>query len=302
VNILDLLDSKGIAVKTHSSTEISIQCPNAANHEGGIDENPSFNINIETLQANCFSCSFKLGEVGLTKWLMGEDLDEGQLQCLQLKGRLKRIESESRFELPFSTDEHIVVPPLIPFEEDYRGIRGETFKWLDVKKCEVGRYSNRLVAQIWMSGKLRGLDARSLGDEKPKYLRNAGAKAKEWLSFYDLITEMRPKVVLLVEGLFNSIAGLDRGEATTAYFGVNNWSNYKLLKILEIGSVSEICVFPDFDKAGLEAASRIATDLLPWIKVTHPDISLMKPGDDLEVLSRKIFEETIKNRREVRIK
>jgi len=288
MDVIALLEAKGIDYIDAGADEIAIVCPNAHNHEGGYDENPSFRINVKKLVAHCFACGFKMAETGMTRWLMGDDLDEFQMGAMKVKGLLKRLQEHDEDTIVLDTDDRFtMVPPSVPFVEDYRGISADTYKLLDARHCTVGRYADRIFFKIWQHNRLLGIDARALKpDMKPKYLRPSGCNAKEWLFPFDTVKEGRHKSVCLGEGLFHGINGQDKGVPILAFFGANNWSEHKLLLLLELG-LDEVIFFGDNDKAGIKARTDICTNISPWITTYYIPEDTLPEGKDAGDLTKE---------------
>lgn len=298
MDVIALLETKGIDFIDKGQDEIAITCPNAVNHQGGVDSNPSCNINIKKLKLHCLSCGFKLGEVGLSKWLMGDDLDEFQTAALSIKGKLRRMEeadAEDSFVLD-TDDEFTLVPPSTPFREDYRGISTRTYELLDARKCSVGRYADRIFFKIWQHNRLLGIDARALkADMQPKYLRPKGVDAKKWLFPFDYWSEKRAKHVALGEGLFHGINGVDKEAPLLTFFGSNNWSEHKLLLLLEMG-LKDVTFFGDNDKAGIKARNTICAEIAPWIETYYIPEDLLPEGKDAGDLTKEEMEYCLENK------
>lgn len=301
MDILALLDDKGVQYTTKSGDEISIVCPNQSAHKGGSDDNPSFFINLQKHKGHCFVCDFKLNEVGMHKWLLGEDLDEFSISGLRIRAALKRLH-EAEEELLPPDEEEFFWPHGETWDVDgYRGISLTTYHELGAIRVTRGRYQNRICFPVRVKGKLIGIDARALGDEVPKYLRNKNSTCKtNWLFPYDVVVRQQPKLLLIGEGLFHAVNGYDKGFPTLCYFGVKNWSLNKIFMCLATGA-EEVCYFPDPDKAGFEAAVRITASLSGLFNVSVADTSNLPDGKDLGDLTREQITEAVDNRKRVKI-
>lgn len=297
MDILALLEVKEIDYADAGTNEIAIICPNAVNHQGAADNTPSFRINVKDLKAHCFSCNYSMREEGLTKWLMGEDMDEFQMGALKIKGMLKRIEeSEDDSFILDADEEFLMVPPSLPWRKEYRGISAETYELLDARHCTVGRYADRIFFKIWQHNRLLGIDARALSPTtQPKYLRPKGVDAKKWLFPFDYWKEKRVKSVALGEGLFHGINGVDKSLELLTFFGSNNWSEHKLLLLLEMG-LDYVTFFPDNDKAGLKARDTICPQIAPWITTYYVPEEFIPEGKDAGDMSREELELCMENK------
>lgn len=299
MDILGLLDSQGISYEHKGQGEVAISCPNAFAHSGGIDKTPSFFINIEKMVAHCWVCGYKMGEVGLTKWLMGEDLDEFQIKAIGIKSKLKQLKS-AEDEL-YEVDKVFFEPPGVPFNRDYRGISAETYKKLGAIECTRGRYEGRICFPIVQEGKTLGYDCRTLVGDKIKYLRPKGCNASEWLYSLDLMREYKVKRVILTEGIFGMINYFDKVQIpeAAAFFGTKNWSTYKLQLLIGL-DVDSVIVFPDNDEPGWNAAIEIYKQIEPWLPVRIANVEKLEEGKDLGDLTRDEILDVLKDLRRLR--
>lgn len=290
MDIVALLEAKGIRVEFKGGDEISIICPNQSQHQDGTDSIASFNINTKKLKSHCLACGFKLGEVGLTKWLLGEDLDEQQMRILKLRSNMKRQHSNPEIFL-IEPEIDVMFPAGEPWVEPYRGISAETYQKVGAIKCTRGRYQNRLVVEVRMNGKLVGLDARALGDEQPKYLRPKGLKATDWLFPFDLCLEIirdrKADYCIIAEGIFHSLNAVDKSFPACCYFGSHNFSQSNVLQLLDLG-VSEIIIFPDNDRAGQKATDEIAELLKDLFTVSVADVSNLQVDTEASLAKGKL--------------
>lgn len=287
MDVIAILEGKGIDYVVKGSGEISIHCPNAINHQDGSDSIESFNINVDRIESHCFACGLSMNTAKLTKWLLGEDLDEQEYKCLELRGKLNKLHNTVSVAVSVPTKSNFVLPPGEPWTEDYRGIKAETYKKLLMYKCTRGKYENRIVAPIMINNKLVGFDARALAnDMKPKYHRPPGVNCKEWLYPFDLAREYKIKRVVACEGLFHGINYFDKIGIPEAQviFGVNNWSQHKLLLLLGLG-IEEFIYFADRDSAGEKAIEEICSQVCGWIPTYVADTSHLKL-DPLATLSK----------------
>lgn len=295
MDILGLLDSQGISYEHKGQGEVAISCPNAFAHSGGIDKTPSFFINVEKMVAHCWVCGYKMGEVGLTKWLMGEDLDEFQIKAISIKSKLKQLKS-TEDEL-YEVDKVFFEPPGVPFNRDYRGISAETYRKLGAIECTRGRYEGRICFPIVQESKTLGYDCRTLSDQVPKYLRPKGCKVDMWLYPYDIAKEQKINKAIICEGIFDSIRFLEEtGKAEAlSVFGVNNMSVNKVILLLGLG-VKEIIIFPDKDIAGMAAIDKYYVFLKDYFKFYVADTSTLPEKFDLGDCNKEQIEAAINRR------
>jgi hypothetical protein len=284
LSVVDLLDVRGLDFTPIGTDEVAVVCPNAVNHQGGTDSRPSFNINTVKHVGHCFACGYSLRQEWLIRWLSGGDVDETELVAMGLRARLKALAADAG---PVGGEKvQVFSPPGEPWDEDgYRGISIETYRKLGAMRVSRGRYENRIAFPIYLNGELIGIDARALGDQQPKYLRNKGSSCKEnWLYPADLVRERRPNQVLLGEGIFDAINAIDKGYAGLSYFGVANWSMTKLRMLLSTGC-DEVIYVRDNDLAGKKAEQQICATLVGWVKVSSAKVDDLPPGTDLGNMS-----------------
>lgn len=296
MEIVELIEAKGIHYIQNSADELSIVCPNEHNHGGGRDSRPSFRINTERLVSNCFSCGFKLSGDNLLNWLTGGALEELDFRTMGIRAKIKQINYSS--DQPIGEARQVFIPPGEPWGVDgYRGISINTYKKLGAIKCERGFYENRLVFPIYLGGELQGVDARALDNEmQPKYLRNKGSSCQtDWLYPYDVVKEMKPNYVILGEGIFHSVNAVDKGFPALCFFGAHNWSRTKLRMLLALG-VEYVIYFADKDKAGIHAEQAISAEISHWLPVYSANISQVGEGRDLGDLSKEEIQWAIDNR------
>ena len=298
MDILTLLEAKGLSPVHSSGNEYKMQCINQAAHDDGFDSNPSLYVNIEKQVMFCQTCGFRLNEVALTKWLIGDDLDDFQMKSLELKGALKRIQNA---EEPFlaEAEEFTMMPPSAPWNKEYRGLSKEFLLGMGARKCSVGRYENRIIFPIYVNCRLRGFDSRALGNEKPKYLRSKGFDAvNEGLYPLDHVIALRPRYVILCEGLFDALNAIFNGFPALCIFGLNVGMQ-KVALLLSTGA-SEIILMLDNDTAGNAAKMKIAEQIKDWVTVSIADNSLLVDGKDLGDLNQEEIQYCIDNRRRVK--
>jgi len=298
LDILNLLESKGFTLTHVGGDEYKTVCVNEAGHDDGVDSHPSLCINVVKGVAYCPVCGFRLSETAMTRWLIGDDLDDFQMQALTLKGALKRIQNA---EEPFlaEAEEFTMMPPSTPWDRDYRGISKEFLQLMGARHCKVGRYENSIILPIYVNGRLRGFDSRTLGDRKPKYLRSKGFDAvNEGLYPIDYVIKLRPNYVIVCEGLFDALNACALGFPAVCIFGLNVGMS-KVALLLSTGA-SEVILFLDNDSAGIAATTKIASEIKDWITVSIADSSILVDGKDLGDLNKEEIQYCIDNRRRVK--
>lgn len=298
MDVLGLLEAKGFTLINVSGSEYKMQCINQSAHDDGEDTNWSLFINVDKGVAFCQACGLKISETAMTRWLLGDDLDDFQLQALTLKGALKRIKNA---EEPFlqEAEEFSMMPPSSVWDRDYRGISKEFLQSVGAKHCRVGRYENRIIFPIYVNSRLRGFDSRALGDEKPKYLRSKGFDAvNEGLYPLDYVMACRPSYVLLCEGIFDSLNANFHGFPALNIFGTQ-MGMQKVALLMSTGA-SEVVMMLDNDDAGIKATQRIVAEIKEWLTVSIADSSLLVDGKDLGDLNKEEIQYCIDNRRRVK--
>lgn len=295
MEILELLDAKGVHYVHKNKEEVAIVCPNEASHGGGRDSRPSFNINIERHVAGCFACGFSLRGDSLLHWLTGGNLDKLDMRTMSIRAKIKQLSHEEEAKL--SEARKVFIPPGTSWEEDFRGISKETYRRLEAVHCDNGFYENRLVFPVRLSGELIGVDARALlPDMQPKYLRNKGSScATDWLYPYDIVRDMRPTYVIIAEGIFHAVNAVDKGFPALCFFGSNNFSRSKLRMLLAL-NVEYIIYFRDNDKPGMKAEQEICTMIQDWLPVYSADTSRIPEGKDLGDLSAEDIRFAVENK------
>lgn len=279
--ILDLLDARGLAYKVDGD-EARIVCPNAASHAGGVDNIASFNISLVGRGAHCFACGFSMRPDTVIRWLAGADLDPLTMESMAARALAARLRSGQPDSL-YVPQHEVFMPRGDPWVTDYRGISAATYAKLGAVHVTRGRYENRIAFPIVVNGELVGVDARTLGDDVPKYLRNKNAAAQtNWLYPYDWVRELVAQgetSVLLGEGIFHGINPCDKGFAGLSFFGAHNFSMTKVRMLLALG-VEEVIYFPDRDIAGEEAMHTVCKLIESWLPVTVADVSSL-PLDEV---------------------
>lgn len=306
MDVLALLEAKGLTPIHSSGSEYKVKCINQYAHSDGFDEHESFYINIDKKVAYCQACGYSLSESSFLTWLLGDDIDDMSLQAMILKGTIKRVKVAQE---PFlnASEEFTMLPPTKPWTRDYRNISREFYDKLGARHCTVGRYENRIVFPIYVNRRLRGFDSRALGDEKPKYLRSSGFDAvNEGLYPFDLVHDMRPRYVLLCEGIFDAINACYHGFPALCIFGTQ-FSQMKLSLILSTGA-QEIVLMLDNDEAGNKAMDKIIKEFQGWLPISVADntyIGEFTIGDvtvkrDLGDLTAEQIQYSIDNRRKIK--
>ena len=247
--IKNKLDALKVSYKKSGDHYLLSQCLNP--HHS--DEHGSFSINTQTGYCKCFTCGFTIGVDFFTNGVMSEEQEEEmkrQATYYKLKEQLKR---ESKGLCKFSG------LPLKGGEtpEGYRGFTKDTIKKFKLYECNVGRYANRTIFPFDSEGFTSRTHDK---DSEVKYLHSKGFDNKHSLYPFDILKEARSDYVVVVEGIVDSISLWQDGIPSTCNFGIsNNFSSYKIGKLLEIG-VETIYIMMDNDEVGQKAEENLLED------------------------------------------
>ena len=281
MNIIDLLDSKGIYYKkTNNPNEILIRCTSGEHS----DSNPSMTYNIEKNIFNCWSCSFRgaskkfLSSIGITTDIPFDSKQPFKIEKLRIK--LNELLLENNVEIP----------------EDYRAVEG-TFRNISSSTLKDFQafFTNKLGLQDYICfpvsqfGRIRFIEGRNrfARSERPKYYRRPNrAKSNDVLFPIDKIKDKSK--LILVEGLFDMLNMWDKGyENTVCIFGVSNFGQAKLDILDKIGTTFVEILF-DGDAAGMSGANKVAS-LLDKRFIQSKIISLPSGKDPGELTKEELI-------------
>jgi 5S rRNA maturation endonuclease (ribonuclease M5) len=143
----------------------------------------------------------------------------------------------------------------VPFEQDWRGISGETFK--KFRAFQHPDYPNRVMFPLTdRAGKIRVFCGRDLANNTPKYKFYPGGRSPP------IFPQVKPYNgnIILVEGIMDMLNLHDKGLTNAVcLFGLNLPD--KDIDLLKIQGVSSITVLLDSDEPGQKAADRIVETL-----------------------------------------
>lgn len=264
----EVLKSRGIEFRP-SGKDYVIRCLNP-DHE---DRNPSLRIDKTTGIFNCLSCGFK----GNLFDFFGEKANWLQLR----REKLKSIISEKLVE----TTGYNVPENAVPFDTDWRGISGDTFRKFGAFQHSNPEFIGRVVIPVTnITGKIIAFCGRHQGNVDPKYLFHpAGAK----LPLFPIVKPIQGKIIL-VEGIMDMINLHDKGLTNAVCaFGVNKVTVDKI-NILKIQGISGIDIFFDNDEAGQTASTKLK-ELLENNEIVTRNITYGKIKDPGELTALQVI-------------
>ncbi len=271
-NIEKLLENKQIEY-VEKGKDLLVKCLNPE-HD---DSHPSMRIDRETGKFNCFSCGFH-GNVFMH---FGEYQSRVNDIAYKVRNKIRDIQHETRgIEIPAGA---------LAFSEDFRGIRGDTYKRFNAFLHGEDMFENRIVFPITdVTGKVRCLNGRhKFSDAKPKYKfypEQADIPVYPFIKGYDHI--------ILVEGLFDMLNLQDKGiENVACTFGTHNLSYssaYDKLLPFMIAGATKFLVLMDRDKAGKYAAKKMVDIITIKTRCEAIDITdFLDVGQDPGELSQE---------------
>ena len=233
----ELLTSQGIEFRT-SGKDFLIRCLNP-DHE---DRNPSLRVDKTTGIFNCLSCGFS----GNLFNHFGEKPDWLEIKRRNLKTLISsKLTETSGLSVPKNA---------VPFEQDWRGISGATFKKFEAFQHNNPEFIGRVVFPIrGITDKIVAFCGRHQGQVDPKYLFHPeGAK----LPLFPIVKPIQGRIIL-VEGIMDMLNLHDKGVTNAVCaFGVNKVTVDKL-NILKIQGVSGIDIYFDNDEAGQNGSAKL---------------------------------------------
>lgn len=252
MNVIELLTSKGIFY-TVKGRDYVIKCLNP-DHD---DKHPSLKVDKTTGMMHCFSCGFK----GNIFDHFGEKVNKAILKSEKLKEKISSLLRKNP-KLPAGA---------MPFEIEYRGIKGETYQHFDAfMQSTDEHFVDRLVFPITdMNDDVVGFIGRYMhSDADPKY-KVVPSKTK--LPMFPAKPEPVQGSIIIVEGIFDMLNLYDKGlpNAVTG-FGISrgqlpSWKHARRrhnkidkvreeFSIYKLQGITRIYVMYDGDEPGQEAA------------------------------------------------
>ena len=234
--VVELLKSQNIEFRP-SGKDYLIRCLNPE-HE---DRNPSLRIDKTTGIFNCLSCGYS----GNIFHHFGQKPNGLQIRRERVKNLIKdKMIETSGLSLPEDR---------VPFDTDWRGISGETFKKFEAFQHHNPEFIGRVVIPVRnITGRIVAFCGRHQGQVTPKYLFHPGGAS---LPLFPIVKPMQGRIIL-VEGILDMMNLHDKGLTNAVCaFGVNKVTVEKL-NILKIQGISGIDIFFDNDEAGQQGAEK----------------------------------------------
>ena len=257
----ELLTAQGIEFRT-SGKDFLIRCL-SPDHE---DRNPSLRIDKTTGIFNCLSCGYS----GNVFNHFGEKPDWLQMKRESLKEMImKKLNDTAGLSIPENA---------VPFDQDWRGISGDTFRKFEAFQHNNSEFIGRVVFPIrGISGKIVAFCGRHQGQVDPKYLFHPSGNS---LPLFPVVKPIQGRIIL-VEGIMDMLNLHDKGLTNAVCaFGVNKVTVDKL-NILKIQGVSGIDIYFDNDDAGQKGSEKLKEFLekndMASRNVVYPNIK--DPGE-----------------------
>lgn len=244
MNVLELLDLKGIEYKD-TGGDILIRCLNPEHN----DAHPSLRVDRETGVFHCLSCGYGKGIPSIFHYF-NEDMLRQSPRLVTVKKRIKELLNQSNV---------LTIPDAaMMFEEEYRGIKPETFKKYFAFIHEED-WPDRIVFPITdATGKIVVFQGRSRqSSAPPKYL----LKPKD-ISAPIFPLRYNQPILVLTEGMFDMLNLEDKGmENVSCCFGTHQFSNDNIADKFSsfiLAGTRIVAILLDNDKAGNDAAEKLA--------------------------------------------
>lgn len=293
MNVLELLDLKGIEYKD-TGGDILIRCLNPEHN----DAHPSLRVDRETGVFHCLSCGYGKGIPSIFHYF-NEDMLRQSPRLVTVKKRIKELLNQSNV---------LTIPDAaMMFEEEYRGIKPETFKKYFAFIHEED-WPDRIVFPITdATGKIVVFQGRSRqSSAPPKYL----LKPKD-ISAPIFPLRYNQPILVLTEGMFDMLNLEDKGmDNVSCCFGTHQFSNDNIADKFSsfiLAGTRIVAILLDNDKAGNDAAEKLAkmikfkTRLTPLV-VNHLLPDNKDPGElsdgevkELDENIKKIVAKYLKN-------
>lgn len=281
--IIELLDTKGIQYRDVGG-DILIHCLNPE-HE---DSHPSLRVDRETGVMHCLSCGFGKGIPSIYHYF-NESLFRQSPRLTNVQRTIRDIlKANKSLSIPDSASF---------FEEDYRGIKGSTFKKYFAFQ-DLQDWEGRIVFPITDSvGRIVVFLGRSYqGSASPKYL----LKPKD-ISAPIFPMRYNEPVLLMVEGIFDMLNLEDKGlNNVVACFGTHQFSMDNIADKFSsfiLAGVKVVVIMLDNDKSGNAAAQKVARMIRDKTRLTPVIANHLLPvdkdpgdldDDEVETLYREV--------------
>lgn len=264
MNPQDLLLKKKIDFQPKGK-DLLVRCLNPE-HE---DNNPSMRIDAVTGVFHCWSCGYK----GNLFYLYGQKPNALHIRRHRVKERIAaKLSDNIGLEIPINA---------IPFEDEWRGISGETFKHFEAFQHSDPNFIGRVVFPIRaQSEKIVAFIGRHMSNEDPKYLIYPRHVT---LPLYPHNVVPIQGRIILVEGILDMINLWDKGLTntictfgTSTLLGKDSWRKLELLKIKGVYGVD---ILYDADDAGKKAAQAVKDVLTDKLEM-DASVKHLKDGTD----------------------
>jgi len=267
-----------------SGSEIKICCPFC--HETG----RHLYVNVNKLVFHCFHCGESGGIAKLAKeagFSVGRETEESFMPTDEIAERyLRFVRSES---LSVNVQDIPMPPGYFPFDKTTisEGLGKRCFEYLVARGfdentvlsrrlgyCVSGPYRNRVILPIFEHGNLVYYTARSIGEEKPKYLNPPSGTVvrRDIIYNYDMGFWCDP--VVICEGIFSAIAVGDNAIATLG----KDATDEQIYRIALFGAKTIIVCYDPGAEGSAYAIARKLIGFCPNIKIAH-----LVDGDPNEV-------------------
>jgi len=230
------------------------------------DKNPSFGINVETLEGHCFLCGwFKWAEILSQMGLpIDEDLDMVDaftgVAWRAVKDKFNFDDPKSikfkRFGIPEGYDDILTCDKHMEYLES-RGFDRIIMTEFNLKVCndKSSKYYNRIILPVYnVTGGSMFFDARAIKPARVKYMRPLGAPVKYSLGGVDRLYMGSYNYVVIVEGYLDMMKLWQYEIPAVNTFG-SNISSVQAKMIMQ-KHLDHIVLGFDPDQAGAKAREK----------------------------------------------
>lgn len=291
MNLLEVLESRGIEFKPHSTreNEVYLNCPFCTERGETPDHRFRFGVNYVTGQAHCFNCGKKFRDFEFLKKALQEKLDTGEWQLSQ---NAIKVKPKTEVKLP----EDFIALSGIESKTHWdkvalsylhkRGISQRQVKTKNIGYSMVGDFRYRIVIPVYYQDKLEGIVARAfVQDLEPKYRNSLGNK-----TLYN-VPKTQKKVAVLSEGAFDALAIERAVEPVMDSMAVLGHSlTERQLELLK--DYEQVILWTDPDAAGVEGLLRMGPQVLslkkPAVFCVVPQLNGVVEYDPSELNEREV--------------
>ncbi len=284
MNVLSIIQELNLQYKEHRNY-YSIPCPNQSSHPGGIDNNPSCNIDKDEGVFHCFTCHYSGHISKLYKDLTGNRLHFDTVyynRNKQTKNKKGHIQLLAGYERSVYSNSDIMsyLQSIGIYKKqfiDKYGLKYVTYAEYGQKK-EEGYYTkfiNRLCFPIQRNGELINLEGRDFtktSKVKVLYPKNA---ISDYI--YNIENINPNEEVIIVEGIKDFCKVWNVHKNTISLFG--GQLTYNKIQLLRQKHINKITLFIDNDKAGFNMAEQFEDMWSEDFKICIPDKENTDPND-----------------------